>query len=278
MEISFPIFPGISIHFTNDPREGNGYPTARLQRGFLLIDGDQDLSEEGVGFGVPVLMRGIHAIFPGHAELISQRSDSILEVNLEFHMNLEEKIIRSGYKSVKINLLYNCKDFITALIRRIPSLQGLLITLSNALRWMFDLQTTFEESGFCEKVKIVYTVDNQEGIIKICVDTTDLSGKGITDVIMMNEQGARHFDLYRDSSGTVLHGKEIECWEKIIAQGASFASEIHQLAFTLQQVNGATLFRGRELVGSRLAWSGFGYSFPPTTKRFCYEVRVERLQ
>src|SRR5574339_242486 len=29
--------------------------------------------------------------------------------------------------------------------------------------------------------------------------------------------------------------------------------------------------------GSRLAWAGFGYSFPPTTRKFSYTVRIEKL-
>jgi len=41
-------------------------------------------------------------------------------------------------------------------------------------------------------------------------------------------------------------------------------------------VKGARLFRGRELVSSRLAWAGFGYSFPPSIKRFVYELGIER--
>ncbi len=32
------------------------------------------------------------------------------------------------------------------------------------------------------------------------------------------------------------------------------------------------LYRGRELIGARLAWSGFGYSFPPALGGFGYEL------
>ena len=69
-------------------------------------------------------------------------------------------------------------------------------------------------------------------------------GTAITEVVVMNEQGAHHFDLYRDSSGTLLRGKEIGCWDEVTAERASFISETHRLAFTLQQVKGARLFGG----------------------------------
>jgi hypothetical protein len=142
---------------------------------------------------------------------------------------------------------------------------------------MFGWKTVFENAGFSTNVKMIYTVDRQAGIINIELDPANLSGNGITEVFVLNEQGARCFDQYRDSSGTILRGKAIGCWDKVTAEQASFMSGAHQLAFTLPLVNGATLNRGRELIGSRLAWSGFGYTFPPTIERFCYQVRIERI-
>jgi hypothetical protein len=277
VEITIPIFAGLSLKLSDLASSGKEYPTARLQKGFLLLLDGQELAEEGVGFGVPVLKRGIQTIFPGHIELTTRNTGSIQEVTAKFRMNLEEKMARPGFGSVKSTRLYTIKNSLAALIRRIPRLRGLLTTASNALRRLFGWETTFEEAGFCTNVDIIYTIDSRSGIINIEVDTTDLPMDGITEVVVMNEQGARHFDLYRDASGTLLRGKEIGCWDEVTAEWASFISETHRLAFTLRQLNGARLFRGRELIGSRLAWSGFGYSFPPTIERISYEVRIERL-
>ena len=164
---------------------------------------------------------------------------------------------------MKITPVYTIKNSLAAIIRRIPRLRGLLTGASNALRRLFGWETMFEEAGFCTHVEIIYTIDSRSGIMNIEVDTTGLPVDGITEVIVMNEQGARTFDVYRDAGGTVLRGKEIGCWDEVTAEWASFVSESHGLAFTLRQLDGARLFRGRELIGSRLAWSGFGYSFPP---------------
>jgi hypothetical protein len=46
------------------------------------------------------------------------------------------------------------------------------------------------------------------------------------------------------------------------------------VAFSLGQAPGARLFRGRELVGARLAWVGFGYALPPTRRSFGYELTI----
>jgi len=83
-------------------------------------------------------------------------------------------------------------------------------------------------------------------------------------------------DLFVDSSGTTHHGLEIATWDDVRAARAAFVSTAARVQFSLGQVDGAKLRRGRELVGSRLSWAGFGYSFPPTVTRFAYEVRIER--
>jgi hypothetical protein len=242
----------------------------------LLQDG-QELAEEGVGFGVPVLKRGIQTIFPGHIELATRSNSSIHEVTAKVSMNLEEKIARPGAESLKSRRLYTIKNSLAALIRRFPWLRNLLTGASNTLRWIFKWETTFEEAGFCSNVNMVYTIDSQSGILNIELDATELSRDGVTELVVMNEQGAHHFDLYRDANGSLLRGKEIGCWDEVTAVWGSFASETQGLAFTLHQLSGARLFRGRELIGSRLAWSGFGYSFPPTIERISYQLKIERL-
>jgi len=280
MEITIPLFSGVLIKIAVDSTHEKKYPTARLQKGFLLVHEGQELAEEGVGFGVPILKRGIQTIFPGSLELISIQKDSIRNVTgvtVKFRMNLEEKIIKPGFESVKNKLLYVTKNLLASLIRRSPPLRGMLTSISNALRAVFGWETTFEEAGFCVDVKMIYTVDSQAGTIDVEVDTANLITYDITEVVVMNEQGARYFNQYRDSGGTFLRGKEIDCWDKVNPEWASFVSETHGLAFTLRQVKGATIYRGRELIGSRLAWSGFGYSFSPAIQRFGYQVRIEKL-
>jgi len=277
MEITIPLFSGISLRIAGDPTTEGVYPTGRLQKGLLLMDNDHEVAEEGVGFGVPLLMRGRQTICPGCIELASLYRGSIQEVTALFRINLEEKLVRPGFESINSDRFYTIKNFLAELIRRFPPLRGLLTTLSNVVRWMSGWETTYEEAEFSRSIKVIYSIDRSKGKISVEVDSTGLLRDGITEVIVMNEQGASIFDHYRDSSGTSLLGEEIGCWDKINADWASFVSESHRLAFTLRQVEGATLFRGRELVNSRLAWAGFGYSFPPTIERLSFEVKIDRL-
>ncbi len=277
MEITIPMPAGLSLKIGALTVSGKEYPTRRLQKGLILLQDGQELAEEGVGFGVPVLKRGLQTLFPGDIELTVQRRGSVWEMTALFGLNLEEKIATPGRGSVKCKPLYVVKNSLAALIRRFPQLRGPLTAASNGLRRMLGWETIFEDAGFCATVKMTYTVDSRMGKIDVKVDTSDLPTDGITEVVVMNEQGAHHFDRYRDSGGTCLWGKEIGCWDEVTAEEASFISSARRAAFTLERVKGARLFRGRELIGSRLAWSGFGYSFPPAVERFSYAVKIERV-
>ena len=276
MELTVPMTPGILLKFTTGSHSGKKYPTAGLQKGFLLVHEGHDLAEEGVGFGVPILKQGIHTIFPGSAALISIEEDPqrpVTQVAVNYRMNLEERI-----ESVNSKFLYTIKNFLAVLIRRIPLSRYPLTSASNALRWMFGLQTTYEEAGFCTEITAIYFLDREAGTFRVEIDAANLDKYGITEVVVMNEQGAHAFDQFCDSNGTNLVGNEINCWDKVTSEWARFASTSHRLAFTLRQAPGATLFRGRELVGARLAWSGFGISFSPAATKISYQLKIEALE
>jgi len=277
MNMIIPIGPGLDLKITNNLENQPGFPTGRLQKGFLLLDHDQELAEEGVGFGVPVLMRGLQTIFPGGIRIIATRAGSLLIVRAIYELNLEEKMGKTAGRRIENKLIYVIKDFLAALIRRLPFLRGLLTGISSLLRKVFGWQTLYEKSDFSAEVQMTYAIDQQAGVLEIEMDKLDLPQSGITKVIVMNEQGAQTFNQYVDSAGNSLRGKEIGCWDEITAQEASFVSPAHSVAFTLNQVSGAKLYRGRELIGSRLAWSGFGYSFPAQLDNFHFQVKIGRL-
>ena len=162
-----------------------------------------------------------------------------------------------------------------AVIRHLPIFRGLLTAISSLLRRMFNWETTYSDAGFSTELKILYTIEEETGRLTVEMDTSSLH-PSITEVVVMNEQGAHYFDQYLDTSGVSLQGEEIGCWDEVKAEEAWFESSARRVALRLGQVTGARLFRGRELIGSRLAWSGFGYSFRPSIKRFRYEIKIEK--
>jgi hypothetical protein len=277
MIINLSLPSGINLQFVAGTNPNTFYPTGKIQKGWMLFCDNQDLSEEAVGFGVPILKRGLQTIFPGEVELHPVDSSSLSRFTARYKLNLEEKISRPGANSVNNRLLYAGKNVLAGMIRGLPAVRRLLTNSSNLLRSVFGWQTTYEPAGYATFVALTYTIDSVAGTILVELSSVDSIPDGITEIILMNEQGAHHFDQYQDGEESVKQGDQIGCWDEVTATSAGFMSSSQHLSFSLPHVKGARLFLGRELIGSRLAWSGFGYSFPPSLKHFKYEITVKRL-
>jgi hypothetical protein len=276
MEAIVPLFEDVSVKLTSDPTSGKQYPTAGIRKGLLLCKNGTELSEEAVGFGVPVVKRGLETVFAGEMELAfpGGSRDEILAV---FSMNLVERMAAPNRRTVQNKNLYTLKNNLEELYRRFPALRPALTAASSGLRRFFQWGTAYEKKDFSATIPVRYRIRGEEGRIAMETDLSDLPRNGVTEAAVMNEQGAHFFNRYRDSDGADLSGRRIGGWDAVAAEQASFLCEAHRLAFTLRQAAGAWLFRGREVVGSRLAWSGFGYIVSPAEKFFHCEVIVEKI-
>ena len=277
MAFVIPLPLGLSLKMDDSASAVNGYPTAILQKGLLLFDNEIELTEEAVGFGVPVLKKGFQTIFPGAVDIECKQREKFVDIFAIYKLNLTENISTEGNYHFKRGLLYSIKNVLAAAIRHLPLFRKLLTSASNTIRQLFKWKTTYGYTDFETELRVTYSVEKDTGIIIIEMDTGDLPS-GISEVVIMNELGASHFDVYKDSSGVSLHNEAIGCWDKVNASDASFESSDHHVEFRLGQVKGAQLFRGRELVGNRLNWAGFGYSFPPSIKFFRYMVEIKRIK
>jgi len=276
VEINIPLTCGATLEIDSRRGSSTNYPTARLQKGFALLQDGRSLIEEGIGFGLPVVKRGNQTVFPGHMELQMKANDLTCVLDVQYQMDLEERIALPGKRRIESKLVYQLKNGLADLHRRIPVLRGFLTAASNRLRRLLAMETIFAEVTSFGTITADFTIYSNLGRIFFKYDTSRLRKNALTEIIIMNEQGARTFDVYQDSMGTYLKADEIGTWDEVKAEEATFISVIDHLAFSLKQVEGARLFRGRELIGSRLAWTGFGYSLPATAKTFCYELKIRR--
>jgi hypothetical protein len=276
MEINFPVANDIYLKASDRLKDQQEYATSSLPKGFILVANGIELTQEAVGFGFPVLMRGLQALFPGQVELAVNHNGSVWSVQAIFILNLMERIHRLDAGRVENRLVYTAKNTFAYLIRQFPPLRGILTTASSGLRSVLGWKTTYEYAGVQARVRMIHTLQERtgKGFVEVHLLETP---PGTTEAIVMNEQGANHFDFYQDSNGLSLSGEKIGCWDEVTASEASFSSRSQRIAFKLHSVKGARLFRGRELVGSRLVWAGFGYSFPPSMKEFQYQLEIERL-
>jgi len=277
MKLNFPIAPGIDLLIASGLDRASGYPTSRIQKGLVLRYEGQDLSEEAIGLGVPIVKRGLQAVFPSEVDLYLHGGYHQTQVSARYKLNLEERIARNGNSSIKNRSIYTIKNSLAAIIRHIPFMRNLLTNTSNFLRTSMSWESTYEVGDFSTYVVLTYTIRDEHGKIGVELVGGDFLSKSISEIIVMNELGAHHFEKYQESNGIVHTGDEIGCWDPVIGETASFIDQVHNVAFNLHQVKGAKLYRGRELIETRLAWAGFGYSFPPSLKSFQYEITITKL-
>ena len=189
-------------------------------------------------------------------------------------MNLVEGLSGAGDGGAGQSALYFARDALAALHRRCRPLRRTLTATSSWLRRMLGWETMFVEVDLCATVIVTYAIDAAQGSVGVSVRWENVPASGITEVVVMNELGASVFDHYTDSSGSDLRGDSIGTWDEVCATEAAFTSANDGVTFTLEQVEGTRLYRGRELIGSRLAWAGFGYALPPAQERLDYSVRI----
>jgi hypothetical protein len=277
MKISIPISTETRLLISNEKLKDNEYPTNQLQKGLLLFHQEENLAEEAVGFGVPVLKQGLRTIFAGEADLDFHEFDKGWALTALYKMNLQEKIANRDTGKYHSDGIYLIKSFLSVLHRRLPRLRSFLDKSSAHLRKIFSLETSYGFYKEIAAIKVIYNGIYGSPRIEILVEIPDLSKSGITEVIMMNEQGAHFFNTYRDSDGIILQNTLIGSWSKVDSASASFISDEHRLAFSIKNNEIGQLFKGFELIESRLAWSGFGYSLSPNVRFFQYQLEIGKF-
>lgn len=273
-QVRIEMTAGMCLLIKNPGIELGDYPASRIQKGLMLVHENRDLSEEGVGFAVPILKFGHEAIFPGNASITSDKNGDITTVNIDYDMNLVERMAVKNRKRIDSRAFYKIKEYFSRLHREYPQFRRFLVQSSNSLRRACGIETRFEKAASAGIVSVVTIVDARKGTIHVDVDMSKVKKEGRTEVNIMNELGANHFDIYRDSNGLFLRGNAIGTWDEIFADGASFIDSRDNIAFTLNMVKGARMFRGRERVKGRLAWSGLAYVLPRDIINFAYDIRI----
>ena len=277
MEIEIPILKEFSLKISNDRNQRSDFATSELQKGFLLLHAGKSLAEEAVGFGVPVIKKKLHTLFPRRVTLETQKANGVWTIHAIYDLNLEERIIDTQARIPKAELLYRTKNLLAAFIRRFPIFRRMLTRLSSQLRSTFGWKTTYQKSSLSPRIRMTYTIPEFSGTMNVETDVSGVPDDEFSEVVIMNEQAARYFNRYTDTDMKPLKEDQIGCWDAVSTPKATFISQTHKISFSLQQAKGVKLFRGWEKVGSRLDWSGFGYSFQPKMGKFSYTLRIEKL-
>lgn len=220
---------------------------------------------------MPALKFGMESIFPGSWKLSAERYNGLTQVEAEYTMDLVARMAKRE-NIIKNRLFCLACNTLSRIHREQPELRRKMSNLSRVLRRYLGLKDAFYRISSPGSVRAAYRIKGTTIDVKIKFPSID----GCTEKIVLNELGANWFDVYRDSDGLVLKGNEIGSWDEVHARSAAFLDHADRLSFTLKKVEGARMFRGRELVPGRLAWSGLAYVLPPERDEFTYSITIDR--
>ncbi len=243
-----------------------------LQKGAILTIAGADIAGEGVGFGVPVAFIGGNFVYSTHAkvEQIDKGARKTFEMNA-----ISTKIWRSRLLSGLPGPDALFDGWLMGNLSPLYRSWGFAQIVANGF-WRLERSTQAIEHGFSPtqsrgSVSMDYEVEDD--VIRVTMDPTGLV-PGCTRLSVMNELDARVFDSYEDSSGLTLHGWRVGAWSPVEAEWARFSASDGSSSFRLWGVEGARLFRGREVVPGHLSWAGLAYELRKPLCLFTYIVEI----
>ena len=252
----------LSLKFYDDADQCQG-DSLGLQKGLVLFVGAEPMSGEGVGFGVPAVKYSDQILFSTTATLARDK-----ELVKSFSMDAVHRVTWRGkfidngvYRAIQHRLAetYRATSRFRPTLTRIMQIQSLL-----------GIKLSHQKISSRGVVDVSYRLYGNR--LMITVDSSKLIDKDFMGLFVFNEQSA-DFNIYEDELVT-LSDEKIGVWEEVKSQKASLTSQILRVTFSVENMAGARLFRGRELLKPRLNWSGFCYFIPPQVRQYGYSVRI----
>ncbi|MHA2351396.1 MAG: hypothetical protein ACXADL_17400 [Candidatus Thorarchaeota archaeon] len=269
--------PTYYLFSSSKPHCGKASP---IQKGLIIsrTGGEADLCEEGLGFGTPILQYRKDFYFPGKAEVSKEGSLRGGGFWKRFEFNLVERHQSAGgaintFSWVK-QRLYN--RFYKNQIGR--KLLGLLEAAGpNRRRGIIPSQSVFFNVTSKGRILVEYDVNPTSGDIIVSLDLSEIEREGLQHIYISNELGGSHFVQYVDSGGLRLSGEKIEGWDKINAEWALFYAPNKNVGFKVSIPEGIDAFRGREVIGTEIRWSGVIFMLPSHANLLKYRISIGPL-
>jgi hypothetical protein len=235
-----------------------------------VFDG-QELVEEGVGFGVPVVKFDDNTYFSSSAFTAINNSNKYPTLVKSFSIDTVSRkrigkgpYIKDGFYSFLSRL------FEKAYLRY--KRQRLFFDKIMELRNVLEITTEFVKVK--PRGSITFKYSFLPNLIQVEVDLSALYWTGRKEILILNEQGSGFFRKYFDSDGLTLFDKQIGAWEQVEAEEASMSDVRGNLTFTLKNKKMARLYRGSERVKGRFSWAGLNYSLSKNARFFSYEITM----
>jgi hypothetical protein len=257
----------LDVRLYSDQRPAH-LETAALQKGLVLLHDGEELIEEGVGFGVPVVKYFDKTYFSRTAQT-AFASDGSIQKTFTLDTISRKRFGKTYLNDGAYSILMSIFEKIYLKHKRISPLLNKLMEMRSA----FKIKTEFLK--VTPKGTVTVNYQCHPNTIKIGVDLSGLDLSGCEEFLVLNEQGANKFRKYQDPQ-TNLKCRKIGAWETVKAKQASLIND--SVAFTVEKQVDATLFRGWELTKNRFCWAGLSYSIKPNKKTFNYTIKLTENQ
>jgi hypothetical protein len=234
--------------------------------------GSKELIDEGIGFGVPIVMYEDKTYFSSSADATQVRSNSnVLVKSFLLDTISRKRVGKAAYINDRFYSFFH-RIFEKAYVncKRLSPLFNLIMLLRKTL----NVHTDFVKTAPRGTVTVTYTYFPDS--VRVNVDLTRLNRAGCKQILILNEQGATFFRKYSDTTGLSLSGQNIGAWGMVEAEEASLSDIAELLSFTLRRVKSAQLFRGWEHTRGRFSWAGLSYSLPADSSNFDYVIKLQR--
>jgi hypothetical protein len=257
---------GIRVYLDSRP---HCMETSPLHKGLVLMANNEELIQEGIGFGVPVVKYKDKTYFSGSSQsTVVQSSPVIIKRRFVLDCISKKKIAKEYINDSFYHILHRKFSSFYLMYPQLSALFNFFMELRNLL----GIQTELNRVSPRGAVTVIYRLMPSE--IKVTVDFTRIASKDAKELLVLNEQGSI-FDRYVDSSGLFLASTGISGWAKVLADEASLYCSCRNAKFTIKKSHPAQLFRGWEATKHRFSWSGLSYSLPIKTRIFNYSILFE---
>jgi len=274
---SFPhthsISDSVALRIHSDTKPHN-MKIANLQKGLILLYKGAEVIGEGTGFGVPIAKYSDETVFSGSSSLQVRSTKNIVEIRKEFIMDLvtRDKLRNLKLENQKIRTLL---DYISTLYKNQYQSHvrfARSILLARSLFFKFGVKSTFVRSTHKGAIVVTYIIDRNRILVKL--DLSLLERTNLGKIFVLNEQGAHFFRTYSDSESLKLDDEAIGAWNDVTSQSAKITNEQDKIGFSLKNIEGTKLRRGRELIKGSLDWIGLDYELDAEHSQFEYEIEV----
>jgi hypothetical protein len=241
---------------------------ANLQKGLRLVYKGEELTGEGAGFGVPVVSYSNNTFFSGSADLSLMKMGDSTVVKKEFLMDkVQRKEIRGlRLENQKLRATWRFLDKLYQSHHRLQSI------VSTDMAKRMGIRFSFINADPVGKVVVTYRIGSNR--INAKADFSLLRKDGLRRIFLLNEQGAKFFRRYSDSSDSSITDNDIGAWRNVDAKVARITDEQGKIGFELSKKKDSKLYVGREVVDGSADWIGLDYELDHSHDAFEYEIRI----